>query len=116
MSLYIWDTLLYNAIRSYFPRCLKSKWKEKRLYNMGIVNRISLRHFKMYVENADIYFAGIQIVLNLGFTQIRHSPLEYGILPHPSEDLKHVRKYTCTSSGGQMDYYHPFKNRTIIFE
>lgn len=115
MVLYKWDTVLYDAVKAYFPRCLKSAWKKKRRYNMGTVNRLSLSELNEYIKNTDIYLAGAQVVLNLGFTQLQHSPVEYGILPHPVEDLKHVRKYTSTPRGGQMEYYHPFKKRTLMF-
>ena len=116
MTLYSWDTVLYDAIKAYFPRCFKSKWKEKRIYNMGVLYRLPLEQLKVYVENTDIYFAGVQLVLNLGFTSIYHSPVEYGILPHPSEDLTHIKRYTCTPNGGQIDYYYPFKKRSVIFK
>ena len=38
-----------------------------------------------------------------------------GMYYHPIEDGKHVRAYKSGPTGGQMDYYYPFKERTLIF-
>jgi hypothetical protein len=83
---------------------------------MGTLKRCSLTDFNALIENADIYFAGIQIILNLGVTEIINFPSKsIGMFPHPYEDILHVKKYICTPNSGQMDYYYPFKKRTIMF-
>ena len=125
MSLYKWSTELYNILKMYIPRSIKSKWKIKKCfwktkkhYNFGVLSRMSLSDLNTAIVNSDIYLAGIQLILNLGFTHIEHSPIgDYAMLSHPVEDGKHVREYRSNVGGGEMGYYYyPFKERTLMFK
>lgn len=113
MSLYKWDLELYNTVKKYFPKYLKNN-KNKVYYTE--ITKVSEDVINMYIKNVDLYDSGIQLILNMGITEISHSvEKDIGIFPSPDLEGKHLRKYVSNPQGGQLDYYYPYKNRSLIF-
>ena len=110
MSLYQWNTQLYEKVSNIFPKCWLRGRKGRR-----ILKHASDDELKMYIENVDIYLAGIQIILNMGVFEIKNYGMDYGIYYHPTEEGMHVREYKSGPTSGQMGYYYPFKRRTLMF-
>ena len=114
MALYRWNTKLHNILKKYFPKF----WLKKihRYSSFGKIREVPLTELNTYVRNTDLYPVGIQVVLNLGAIEIDDFPGgDYGILPHPVEDGKHLREYESGPIEGHCGYFYPFKRRTLIF-
>lgn len=117
MTLYKWNTELYSTLNKYFPKCwIKAKHHLTYRNNFGELTILPSYELDRWIVNFDLYPAGMQIILNMGITEIKRFPGgDYSILPSPNEDCKHVREYRALSTGGQMGYYFPFKKRTLMF-
>ena len=110
MSLYKWDIKLYTLVSHYLPKCWLKGRKGRKL-----LPQMSDKELKICIENSDIYPAGIQILLNMGVLEFKNFGEGCGMYYHPIEDGKHVRAYKFGPTGGQMDYYYPFKRRALMF-
>ena len=65
MSLYQWNTQLYEKVSNIFPKCWLRGRKGRR-----ILKHASDDELKMYIENVDIYLAAIFVFVSRMFTNL----------------------------------------------
>lgn len=114
MSLYKWDTKLYDIAKERRKR-VKKHFAKNTIYT----TLLDPEELEEILNMVNTYNAGLQCIINTGVIHVRDiCGTEYWIKPlrtfDVAEDYKHVISGFYNSLMGQQGYIYPYKSQRII--